>query len=293
MYWNKLFFQTLLLLCLFLPLASQGQVQVIKAGIMNSSSGDTYIRLDENSSVEHGEVYGDEVLLYRLAAGENGFLDIQVDDIVALQGTLSLEEEGGGQSFTMTLNNRYISVPGNSTSYSLNQGDFLRIQRCSTEVRYFLNDAQIGSATIVDNNFPLYARLKITGALASTNGNEPFIWMKFPWVNDNCTAPPNRKSYARLQNQLDAAYMVVKDGWLRYTYTEEYAISAGVNDQLTYQVYDNNYQLVVGMTGTFQNLYGSNWQELDIESLSLYNFYIIEVKGMNKGETQYLRFKPE
>lgn len=259
---------------------------------MNDSSNDTYLRLDENSCVSHGEVYGDEVLLYGLAAGENGFLDIQVDDIIALQGSLSLEEDGGGQVFTMTLNNRYVSVPGSSTSYSLEQGDFLRIQRCSTAIRYFINDTEILSTPITNNNFPLHARLQITSALAATNGNEPFIWMKFPWLDSGCSDPPTRKVYAQLKAQLDAAYTVVDDGRLRYTYTEEYAISTGQNDQLSYQVYDQSYQPVASMTGTFGNLYGSNWLELDVESLT-FGFYILEVTGMNKGETQVLRFKHE
>ncbi len=275
------------------PLLLLGQAQIIKANFLKNSGTETYIELDDNSCLEWGEVNENEVLIYRLESGENGYLDIQVDDITAMQGAVSLKEDGGSQVFKMTFDNRILTVLGNT--YSLVQGDFLRIQRCSTKVLYFHNSNPIGEVTISNNNFPLYAHLEVDNATPASNGNTPFIWMKFPRRSNACGPPPSRKSFVELQEKLDAAYTVVKDGVLRFTYTEDYATVAGLNASVSYQVYDGSFQPLAasGMSGTWVNNYGVNWKEFAVETLALDAYYILEVRGINKNETYYLRFKHE
>ncbi|MEL6867009.1 MAG: GEVED domain-containing protein, partial [Bacteroidota bacterium] len=104
--------------------------------------------------------------------------------------------------------------------------------------------------------------------------------------------PPDTETYTLLKKKLDGSYIRVRNNLLRFAYDEKYATGTGMNDSKAYTIYNKFHQATSGGTGTISQSFGTNMQELNLAAAGLTTgeFYILEVRDVNKDQVYYLRF---
>ena len=112
-----------------------------------------------------------------------------------------------------------------------------------------------------------------------------------------CTgsSPEIYENYHELSVRLGSPYALSQNDKLQIHYIEKYFISPGINDIITCKIFDKENTFAISNNRIFQynNTYGENWKIIDLSGASLTSneYYILEVTGINKNETKYLRFK--
>lgn len=282
---------TFLLILSCISYDSFGQnLQIIKAELTKDGTTESVCLVDD-TDVDNVDVFDDQLVVKRLPGNQSGYVEFTVNDFFNSEIIVRLEEENNPSiHYDIRFVNSTVVYDGTTTQFYQN-GDEFRITRCGAEINFEHNGVVIAQPNPVTNgNFdqPLVVMVDVI----STAG-EPTISLEFPHLIPHCVPdsqmPDNKDNFIAAKKHLDGSYARAENQQLKFWYKERYAIANGINSAVEYKVYD--WQKNEILSGSLVNCYGPNWHQIELTALAANEFYTLELKGANKGETYYIRFE--
>lgn len=133
--------------------------------------------------------------------------------------------------------------------------------------------------------------LSKTRTLNIASNEDAYVDFRLYYVNSSMSnvscsfTSSNSIKYAELYPKLDGSFYKVENDKLRFHYVEEYEDLDGF---LNYAIYPTGSNSTINLPSK-QVKFGSNYYEIDLSSIQIPGYYILEVTGQKK-EQQFLRF---
>ena len=272
---------------------SFAQQQHINADLLKD--GTTWVCARNATDLTYASLYKDEIQLKHLGSNQSGNIDFTVKNLANSSVKVSLAESNNlNNAYYMEFAGTTLTIQGiTGLGGTFANGDQFKIERCNASIVFYGPGGNIYHIINgIDPSKQLIGRVEVSTA-DQVAGAVPNIEIDFPNIINNCVPPVLAipyENYTAVERKLDGGYILVDENKIRIKYIQDYAIVANENDFVQYAIYDWKKQIPSGGSGQLQNTYGVNWHEITTPSLVDGNYYLLELKGLNKGEIYYLRF---
>ena len=260
---------------------------------LRKDAGETRSTFVNASYLHHWSLYRDRIELKELAAGQGGYAEFSFDDLENSDLTVGLRHAtDASQTWAFRFLNGQISVNGVNLGNCVN-GTVYRVERCDASIVFYGGAAVLTELPLNDINFVAWAIVEVN-ATAPVNGQHPSLTLEFPFLNSCQSSPPGTtatSAYPGLKKKLDGTFVRLTGPVLRFKYEEDYAIVAGQNEVLEYQIYDWDQAPPAppNQAGSLTKRMGVNYLSINLSGITTNRYYTLAVKD-SRGDPQYLRF---
>jgi hypothetical protein len=229
----------------------------------------------------------EKVRLYKIAKYDKFEMEISVQENSANMLEFGISEQNTNSfeyKFVLNGTDFYTIAPGNTTiPQSYDGTSVFKFTKCRDELKMFHNNELIGSYSLANNG-------NITYETYFNPTSAPSIDISVVHtIGGQCLPHEPHARFALLNTEIPTTLTAVSNSVLRFYYFEKYNIVEGENDEITWELYDEQNSLI--LSGYLPNNFGSNYKTIDLISIPVINNHLLVVKGCNKNTTYYLKLK--